>query len=178
MRFLTSLWPAWPFSRASSLFSTLVCVLRSARNDIPCSDFFPVRKLTVWKKRQTNKLAKHHEESTMGDHWQGILPRLGVEDGQEGFSEEMVLKLCMKGEQEFAMWRWWGRAFQFGEYLVQRQRGVRKHAEFRELQIQLSMLAAVYGRRQDEAGRWTGARYEYDCVLLSLGFFMEAVGTT
>lgn len=57
----------------------------------------------VWKGRQTNKLAENHEESTMGDHGQGILLRLEVEDGQEGFSEEMVLKLCMKGEQELTM---------------------------------------------------------------------------
>lgn len=34
---------------------------------------------------------------------------------------------------------------------MQRQRGVRRHGKFRELQIQVSMLAAVYGKRQDEA---------------------------
>lgn len=33
---------------------------------------------------------------------------------------------------------------------MQRQRGVRKHNEFRGLQIQLSMLAVEYGKRQDE----------------------------
>lgn len=29
---------------------------------------------------------------------------------------------------------------------------LRKHTDFRELRIQFSMLAALYGRRQDEAG--------------------------
>jgi len=28
---------------------------------------------------------------------------------------------------------------------------MRRHGEFRDLQLQLSMLVAVYGRRQDEA---------------------------
>lgn len=39
-----------------------------------------------------------------------------------------------------------------GERLVQRQRGGRECAEFRALQIQLSVLTAVYGRWEDEAG--------------------------
>lgn len=48
---------------------------------------------------------------------------------------------------------------------------MREHAAFRELQIQLSMLAAVYGRRGDEAGEMSRANYVHDCHALEFGFY-------